>query len=198
MKYSGVLLLPIIMISAGCGIAPKQPQPALHDFGVPYSRHESGQSAKPAVKITAPKWLWDNRIRYRLLYAAPTQVRFYALDRWIAAPPELLEQQLIGSTTSLDYLLNIRLLDFEQQFESSDRARAIMRFYLEAYSPDDKRLLGAQEFRLEQATQTADAPGAVTAFAELVQQAEDKIQAWLAKLPDAAKRNGRNNVSSAL
>jgi cholesterol transport system auxiliary component len=198
MNYSSVLLLPVIAISASCSIAPKQQQAALHDFGALYSRHDSGQSTKPAVTVTAPKWLWDNRIRYRLLYAAPTQVRFYALDRWIAAPPELLEQQLADDTKSLDYLLNIRLLDFEQQFESSDRARVVMRFYLEAYAPDNKVLLGAQEFHLEQATQTPDASGAVTAFAELVRQAEDRMQAWLARLPDTAKGNGRSGISSAL
>jgi cholesterol transport system auxiliary component len=198
MKYSCVLLLPVIAIGAGCGIAPKQQQAALHDFGAPYFRPDSGQSTKPAVTVTAPKWLWDNRIRYRLLYAAPTQVRFYALDRWIAAPPELLEQQLSDDTKSLDYMLNIRLLDFEQQFESSDRTRVVMRFYLEAYASDDKRLLGAHEFHLEQGTQTPDAAGAVTAFAELVQQAEDRIQAWLAKLPGTAKGNGRSGISSAL
>jgi cholesterol transport system auxiliary component len=198
MNYSSVLLLLVIAISTGCSITPKQQQAALHDFGAPYSRHDSGQSIKPAVTVTAPKWLWDNRIRYRLLYAAPTQVRFYALDRWIAAPPELLEQQLADDTKSLDYLLNIRLLDFEQQFESSDRARVVMRFYLEAYASDNKVLLGAHEFHLEQATQTPDASGAVTAFAELVQQAEDRIQAWLARLPGTAKGNGQSGISSAL
>jgi len=198
MKYRSWLLMPIIMVSTGCGIAPKQRQPALHDFGAPYFKNESGRSFKPAITVTAPKWLRDNRIRYRLLYADPTQVRFYAMDRWIAAPPELLEQQLINGAKSLGYLLNIHLLDFEQQFESSDRARAVMRFYLEAYAPDDKRLLGAQEFRLEQATRTADASGAVTAFAELVRQAEDRIQAWLAELHGTTKKSSRSDMPSAL
>lgn len=198
MKYPSWLLVPIIMVSAGCGIAPKQRQPALHDFGAPYFKNESERSSKSAVIVTAPKWLRDNRIRYRLLYADPTQVRFYAMDRWIAEPSELLEQQLIASIKSQGYLLNIHLLDFEQQFESSDRARVVMRFYLEVYALDDKRLLGAQEFRLEQATQTADASGAVTAFAELVRQAEDRIQTRLAELVDTAKRNSQSDRSSAL
>lgn len=196
MKYLTWLLMAVIMASTGCGITPKQRQAARHDFGVSYARAESGPSAKPTITITAPKWLWDNRIRYRLLYAAPTQVRFYALDRWIAAPPELFQQQLIAGLKSSDYLLNIRLLDFEQQFEAADRARAVMRFYLEAYSSDDKRLLGAQEFRLEQATQTADAAGAVTALSELAQQAEDRIQAWLARLPDNVGKS-RSDISFA-
>lgn len=183
MRYSSLLVLAIIMASAGCSVAPKQPQPALHDFGAPYFGHVSGTSARSAVTVTAPKWLRDNRIRYRLLYAAPTRVRFYALDRWIAPPPELFEQHLIAGIKPLEYLLRIRLMDFEQQFEAPDRARVVMRFYLEAYAPGSKRLLGAHEFHLQQATQTPDAAGAVTAFAELVRQAESGIQDWLAGLP---------------
>jgi cholesterol transport system auxiliary component len=187
MRYSGLFVSAIIMANAGCSVAPKQPQPALHDFGAPYFQYENGAIAKPVVTVTAPKWLRDNRIRYRLLYTAPTRVRFYALDRWIAPPSELFEQHLIAGAKPLDYLLSIRLMDFEQQFEASDRARVVMRFYLEAYAPDSKRLLGAHEFYLQQATQTPDAAGAVTAFAELAQQAESRIQDWLADLPEGGQ-----------
>jgi cholesterol transport system auxiliary component len=187
MRYSSLLVSAIIMASAGCSVAPKPSQPALHDFGAPYLQYENGTFARPAVTVTAPKWLRDNRIRYRLLYAAPTRVRFYALDRWIAPPPELFEQHLIAGAKPLEYLLNIRLMDFEQQFEASDRARVVMRFYLEAYASDSKRQLGAHEFHLQQATQTPDAAGAVTAFAGLVQQAESRIQDWLAGLPESGQ-----------
>ncbi len=89
--------------------------------------------------MDAPTWLWDNRIRYRLLYASPTRVGFYALDLWIAPPPELFEQLLISSGKTRNYSLNIRLQDFEQQFDAPDRARVVLRFSVEAYSGDNKR-----------------------------------------------------------
>ncbi len=179
-----ILLISLIMTAAGgCSLAPRQ-QPALHDFGASVSVPRGKQADSALVTVNAPKWLMDTRIRYRLLYAAPTQVRFYTLDRWLAPPPELFEQQLTASSKMLNYALHIRLLDFEQQFDSPDKARALLRFYVEAYASDNKILLAAQEISLEKVTQTADAAGAVSAFSDLTQQAGDKIQDWLSILPN--------------
>ncbi|MFZ2407812.1 MAG: hypothetical protein WAW41_21995, partial [Methylobacter sp.] len=75
----------LVFFSAGCSVTAQQP--ALHDFGLP-APAEIHQD-KASVSVNAPTWLWDNRIRYRLLFASPSQVRFYGLDRWIAPPPEL-------------------------------------------------------------------------------------------------------------
>jgi cholesterol transport system auxiliary component len=135
-----------------------------------------------AVSVGAPTWLWDNRIRYRLLYETPTQVRFYGLDMWIAPPPELFEQMLVSSIKTLNYSLNIQLLEFEQQFDASDRARVVLRFSVDAYSGDNKQKIGTQEFHLEQSTKTPDAAGAVSGFTDLTQQAVGRIQNWLAGL----------------
>jgi len=183
MNYKAVLI-PMIIAAAGCSLAPKpKPQPALHDFGVS-AGVPAGNPVDPApVTVAAPKWLWDNRIRYRLLYAAPTQVRFYTLDRWIASPPELLEQQFAVDGSLQQYPLHIRLLDFEQQFDAPNQARALLRFYVEAYESDTKKVIAAEEIRLEKVTQTADAAGAVSAFSELTRQAGDKIRDWLSHLP---------------
>jgi cholesterol transport system auxiliary component len=177
-----VLLVSVILTAVGCSIAAR-PQPALHDFGALALAPSGHRVEKAVVTVTAPKWLWDNRIRYRLLYAAPTQIRFYTLDRWIAPPPELFEQQLSVSDKMPNHLLRIRLLDFEQQFEAPDKARAWLRFYVEAYAPENKKLIAAQEISLEKITRTADAVGAVSAFADLTQQAGNKIRDWLAGLP---------------
>ena len=182
MKYK-VFLIPVIIAAAGCSLAPKQ-QPALHDFGASILVPPGNHTDEARIIVAAPKWLWDSRIRYRLLYAAPTQVRFYALDRWIAPPPELFEQRLTANGNMLNYPLRIRLLDFEQQFEAPDKARALLRFYVEAYVADNKTVIAAQEIRLEKMTQTADAAGAVNAFADLTQQAGDKIRDWLTGLPN--------------
>ncbi|MDD5411016.1 MAG: hypothetical protein PHF31_06320 [Methylobacter sp.] len=134
-----------------------------------------------AVTVGAPTWLWDNRIRYRLLHVEPTHVKFYGLDMWIASPPELFEQMLVSHLKTLNYSLNIQLLEFEQQFDASDRARVVLRFSVDAYSADNKKI-ATQEFHLEQATKTPDAAGAVSGFADLAQQAAGRIQNWLGGL----------------
>ena len=176
------LLLSMILFLAGCGITPKSP--AVHDFGVARSKPEDRSGTLPDITVDAPKWLADNRIRYRLLYAAPTQIRCYTLDRWIAPPTELLEQQLESEGKTLSYPLVIRLLDFEQQYDAPNQSRVLIHFSAEAYASDHKKKLGTQEFRLERLTKTPDALGAVTAFSELAQQAAGRIQTWLSGLAE--------------
>ncbi|CAA9889897.1 Lipoprotein [Candidatus Methylobacter favarea] len=185
MRYLSISLPAFILAVAGtgCSISPTK-QPAVHDFGVatPTSAAGSRLTAKPNITVEAPKWLWDNRIRYRLLYSSPTNVRFYTLDRWIAPPPELFEQQLISSGKILNYPLNIQLLSFEQQFDAPDRARVVMRFFVNAYAFGNRQESGTQVFLMERPTKTPDAAGAVSAFAELTRQAADRIQDWLTAL----------------
>jgi cholesterol transport system auxiliary component len=180
----GFLFFFTLLFITGCSISPKQP--VLHDFGSPIqaSAYKNGQGNKPSITVDAPTWLWDNRIRYRLLYSSPTQVGFYALDLWIAPPPELFEQLLISSGKNRNYSLVIRLQEFEQQFDSHDRARVVLRFSVEAHAEGNNKKVGTQEFYLERPTATPDAAGAVSGFVKLTQQAADRIQDWLAGLPD--------------
>ncbi|MEY3288489.1 MAG: hypothetical protein RLZZ419_731 [Pseudomonadota bacterium] len=181
---SHFLVFSVLWFGAGCSVSPKHP--VLHDFGVPVSvaNVNSKQANEPMVTVDAPTWLWDNRIRYRLLYASPTQIGFYALDLWIASPPELLEQLLMSGGKTQNYALIIRLHDFEQQFDAPGRAKVVLRFFVEAYARDNKKKRGTQEFYLEQPTATADAAGAVTGFVNLTRQASDRISIWLAELSD--------------
>lgn len=186
MKYSliGLLLFSILLSGTGCSLTPKQP--VLHDFGLPdsISTYNSKRDNKPTITVDAPTWLWDNRIRYRLLYASPNRVGFYALDLWIAPPPELFEQLLISSGKIRNYSLIIWLHDFEQQFDAPDRARVMLRFSVDVYSGDNNKKVATQEFYLERPTTTPDAAGAVSGFDKLTRQAADRIQVWLAELSD--------------
>ncbi len=171
-----------ILFSTGCTNAPKRT--ALHDFGLDISTpiQQNNAPIKPTVTVNAPTWLWDNRIRYRLLYSAPTQVRFYGLDLWIASPPELFEQHLLNAGSSIKYPLVIRLLDFEQQFDSPKQARVVLRFSVDAYSVDHQHKLGTQLFKLELPTKTPNAAGTIAGFTALVGQSVGKIQDWVVGL----------------
>lgn len=170
----------LVFFSVGCSVTAKQP--ALHDFGLLAST--ATHQGKASVNVNAPTWLWDNRIRYRLLFASPSQVRFYGLDRWIASPPELFEQLLNFNGKAQDYALIIRLQDFEQQFDAPDRTRVMLRFSVEAYSADSNRKIATKEFYLQQPTKTPDAAGAISGFTDMAHQAVEKIQGWLVGLPD--------------
>lgn len=175
-----VLIGLLALAGVACSIQPKPV--AVHDFGLPVSSGSGVQSsAKPDIKVEAPEWLQDQRIRYRLLYDSPTQLRFYTLDRWVAAPPELFEQQLLAAGKWHDHRLIIRLLDFEQQFDAPGSARAVLRFAVDVYAPDNTVI--TQLMRLEQPTLTPDAKGAVNSLARLTGQAAGRIQVFLSGLP---------------
>lgn len=181
MSYSFRLLLFFnILAFTGCTLTPSQP--ALHDFGTGPSQSGNRTATRPDITVEAPKWLQDNRIHYRLLYAEPTQVRFYTLDRWLAPPSELLEQQLKSGGLNPRSPLTVRLLDFEQQFEAPQKAKVLMRFAIEAYTPDRQVMTQSREFRFEQVCATPDAKGAVNALAKLSVKSVGQIRSWLDSL----------------
>jgi len=158
--------------------------PALHDFGVGNALPASGlhQSASTEIKVSAPRWLSDNRIRYRLLYDQPTRVRFYNLDQWIAPPPELLRLHFAAGRLDPNYSLVIQLLNFEQQFESPANASVLLRFSADVFAAGSKNKRESREFVLRSGKVGPDAQGAVKGFAELAGQASQQIQAWLGAL----------------
>jgi cholesterol transport system auxiliary component len=179
------LLKPSLLILAvsSCSILPKPPLSAVHDLGFPDSNTPSKNTAlsqQPPITVEVPNWLADNRIRYRLLFATPSQVRFYSLDRWIAPPSELFEQLLNNSGKQWpNSVTTIQLQVFEQRFDAPGHAKVIMHFTATHTPTNNKQKLSKRDFYLQQPCPTPDAKGAVSAFALLTRQAVDKIQAWL-------------------
>jgi cholesterol transport system auxiliary component len=181
-RISGLFVLVLLLTLSGCSILPQSQPSAVHDFGVPNansSSETSTSSKQPSITVQAPKWLSDNRIHYRLLYATPTQVRFYALDRWIAPPSELFEQLLNASGKQLSKTATIQLDVFEQQFDTSNQAKVVIHFTVTTVAEDNKHRANKRDFHLQLPCPTPDAKGAVTGFTSLTKQAVDKVQAWL-------------------
>jgi cholesterol transport system auxiliary component len=172
----------LILIASGCSIFPQTQPSAVHDFGYSISNAPSEintSTQQSPITVEAPKWLTDNRIRYRLLYSTPTQVRFYSLDRWIAAPSELFEQRLNNDGRQWTSPVTIQLQVFEQQFETLNKANVVMHFTATT-TPDDKHHQPrTRDFNLQLPCPTPDAKGAVSGFTRLTKQAVDKIQAWV-------------------
>lgn len=171
----------IILVVTSCSILPEHQPSAAHDFGYPYSNSppKSTATTQPPITVEAPKWLADNRIRYRLLYATPTQVRFYSLDHWLAPPTELFEQLLTTSDKQWPKPITIRLQVFEQQFDAPGRAKVVMHFTAITTPDNNKHKANKRDFHLQYPCPTPDAKGAVTGFTILTRQAVDKTQAWL-------------------
>lgn len=173
------LIVAASLLISGCHKAAQAP--ALHDFGVTSvaAAPNRQEPASAEITVVSPKWLSDNRIRYRLLYNQPTRVRFYNLDLWIAPPPELLKLHLTSANLDPRYSLVIHLLNFEQHFEAPGNASVLLHFSAEVFAADSRNRLERREFVLRSRTVNPDAQGAVDGFAELAEQASRQIQAWL-------------------
>jgi cholesterol transport system auxiliary component len=178
-KYCLICAVGLLM-AQGCADTARAP--ALHDFGAadltsPPPGPQKGETAE--IRVTAPKWLSDNRIRYRFLYDQPTRVRFYNLDQWIAPPSELLRLHFASGHFDPHYSLAIHLLNFEQQFDAPGRASVLLRFSVDAFEAGTKNRLGSREFLLRSGNVDPDAQGAVRGFADVAERAKRQVQDWL-------------------
>ncbi len=168
-------LLLVLALTACSLVTPRRPPPALHDFGPPPA---AASHVGKSVSVTAPPWLQDTRLRYRLKFKDPTQVRFYAHHRWIAPPSELLTARLALLPAPPFYRLQAHLLDFEQVFDTPTCSRIVLRFFIEVAGADG-RIVATRLFSFEQLTPSADVEGALAAYAKVVAQAVDGVRAWL-------------------
>lgn len=164
-----------------CGLySARSAQPAMHDFGP--SPASNATDAATALAVDAPPWLRDERMRYRLLYEDPTLVRFYTLDTWLAPPPLLLSQWLRVAVDDAKYRLKLTLTDFEQSFDSPASAKVLVVIHASAESNSGKPSV-ERAFRYTRDCPSADADGAVSAFAAAVNDARADIQLWANHLP---------------
>lgn len=184
-KYSPRSPWPLALLLAlsSCSLLPERPPaPALHDFGPAEKTLGSENAAWSSVSVDAPEWLQSEGIRYRLLYAEPTRVRVYSQDRWLAPPPALLAQRLSLSQGAGGVRLKIKLLEFEQVFDSPQSARIILAFRAQAMQPDNETILGEKVFQFEKPTVSANAQGAVGGFSKLIGEAVSALRTWLGEV----------------
>ena len=167
---------------SACSIGPNRGSPVRHDLGPMAISTAQGT----AVTLDAPVWLWDERIRYRLLYEDATIIRYYNLDRWEGPFPALLERRL-NINGKRPFAVHINLTQFEQQFETLNQARVVMSLMVSVFAARDRRLIASRSFNLSQNTVSPDAAGAIAGFVTLTEQAKTDIQAWLESLSDAER-----------
>jgi cholesterol transport system auxiliary component len=181
---------------AGCFAQPRVPEPALYDLGiVPVERvvAANADTGLPAVRVrtSAPSWLDDTSMHYRLLYADDLQTLTYAYARWVAPPAELVAQRLrhrlvesgaaTGAAASAE-LLHVELEEFVQLFETPTRSFGRVSVHLRLSGAS-----GAQASFTEQiAAPTPDAAGGVRALAAATDAVIARIVGWI-----GAARSGR-------
>lgn len=187
-RYLALVMVLLLALPACSLFSARSYLPVLHDFGSSVASKECQSAGSLAstwstVSIEAPEWLQNDKIRYRLLYADPTQVGFYALDRWLAYPSAMLAQRLSLLNCSHGWLLHIHLIEFEQVFDAPEKSRVILIFRAQARQSTTDKIAGEKLFTVNLPTTTADAKGGIAAFTRLVNEATDSLQSWLAGLP---------------
>ena len=189
------LLLSLALL-AGCAIGPKTPEGmANYDFGLPRSDKDANLRLHQdlvVAEVTAPAWMDNSGIYYRLAYRDPTRPQAYALSHWVMPPAALLGQRMrasiaraskAGVFTPADgvrtgYTLRLELEEFSQVFDAADRSRAVLR--LRASLIRQRSIVAQHAFSLEHDAPTPNAEGGVRALIAASDDAGEKLVDWLA------------------
>ncbi|MGP1677080.1 MAG: ABC-type transport auxiliary lipoprotein family protein [Giesbergeria sp.] len=189
------LLLSLSLLAA-CALGPKTPEgTANYDFGLP----RSGRDANPRLQqdlvvaeVTAPAWMDNTGIYYRLAYRDPARPQAYALSHWVMSPAALLGQRLRASIAQASaagvfvpadgvragYTLRLELEEFSQVFDAADSSRALLR--LRASLLRQRNIVAQHSFSLEQPAATPNAEGGVRALIAASDAAGEMLVDWLA------------------
>lgn len=183
-KFAIVLATALL---GGCGAGLRPAAQAEYDFGPAPQATAAGIA--PRVSVSAPSWLADTAMHYRLLYAEPAQRRQYAGSRWVAPPAELLAHQLgrrlAGADFSARCRLTVELVELEQVFERSDASHLRLAVRTTLTSAANAAPLQT-DIDFVEAAPTADARGGVAAAGLAVERLGVRLADWLAGAVPAA------------
>lgn len=190
-----VLLLSLALL-AGCAIAPQSRDGiASYDFGLPRPDKEADprlQHDLVIAAVSAPAWMDNSGIYYRLAYQDATRPQAYARSRWVMPPAALLGQRLRASIARAnraavftsadgvraDYTLRLELEEFSQVFDQADRSRAVVR--LRASLIRNGGIVAQQNFGIDEAATTPNAEGGVRSLIAASDAAGNLLIDWLA------------------
>jgi cholesterol transport system auxiliary component len=188
-------LLLSLAVLAACAIPQARDGIASYDFGLPRPEKEANprlQHDLVVAALTAPAWMDNTGIYYRLAYQDATRPQAYAQSRWVMPPAALLGQSLRASIARAnqaavftpadgvraDYTLRLELEEFSQVFDAADRSRAVVR--LRASLIRNRGVVAQQGFSIERAAATPNAEGGVRALIAASDEAGNGLIDWLA------------------
>lgn len=180
---SGRLVL-CLMLLALAGCAGRQEVPLrVYDFGLADAAPAASAHSVAVADIRAPEWLAATDMLYRLAYQDRRALTRYAQSRWAGAPGAMLTlrlRQAIGHAPGGRCILALDLTEFSQVFDAPDASRAVLQVQAVLTAAGGTRhAIGQREFRLEQATPSADAPGGAAAFAALAGELAVALNGWI-------------------
>lgn len=167
--------------------------PAVYDLGPPRAYTVSNPGITGTIvlpPVTAPAWLDDSVIVYRLLYEDAARPQTYTMTRWAAEPAAMLTERLRSRFAAVtpsaitpmdsarsDYTLRVELRDFSQAFEAPGQSRVALRARATLLSTADRRLITQREFEVQRPA-APNANGAVKALTEAADSFVEELVKW--------------------
>lgn len=200
---SGARLVLVVLAAlwlAGCSsLVSQAPAMAHYDLGpggletrhdAPAAARRQGGLSLARVEVMAPPWLESSAMQYRLEASDPARRRAYALSRWVAPPPALLDQVLTRSLGSSGAVgvggagcrLRVELDEFIQRFDAAGQSYAELLVRAQLLPERAGGTLAARAFDISVAAPSADAPGGVHAHRAASQELARALADWLRAL----------------
>jgi ABC-type uncharacterized transport system auxiliary subunit len=203
-------LAPLIVLLGltGCGLIPHRELPKTDfDLGPPStSTRQPASSARARAEIrvydiTAPSWIDNSSMYYRLVYRDAANPLPYAHSEWVMSPAALLTERLrsslsdssdgeirqVGARTADVYGLRSELAEFEQVFDQPGRSHGVIRLRA-TLEGDGIRI--QRTFVIEKPAPSADAAGGVRALMECSDELAASIAGWVGE-----SRSHQNSTS---
>lgn len=168
---------------AACGaVIPRAQAPGLHDFGTlpaaPGVRHAPGE-----VEVSAPAWLENPAMTYRLDYDSPTRRHRYAESRWAAAPGELLQTRLSDLLSVQGHgrgcRLVVELSEFIQVFDTPSSSSALISGVATLVAASGRDIVDRMRFSIREPATGADAQGGAQAFSRASSALAGRLAGWM-------------------
>ena len=189
-----MLLLSIALLCA-CSAPQSRDGLASYDFGLIATDKEANPRLGldlVIAPVSAPAWMDNTGIYYRLAYQDEARPEPYAQSRWVMPPAALLGQRLRAGIARaskaavfapadgvrVEHTLRLELDEFSQVFDAADKSRAVLR--LRASLIRNRAVVGQHSFSIEQAAATPNAEGGVRALIAASDQAGNSLIDWLA------------------
>ncbi len=190
-------IAPLLLMSlalAACSLGHTAPQ-ATFDLGAATPALQP--ASLPPISVaapSAPSWLDNSEMLYRLNYADERQLHAYANSHWAAPPMQLFGERLkmrlaeAGGRvlSSSDGAQNVALtlrtdaLDFTQQFDRADHGSGHVALRVSLF--EGRKLVAQTTIAEQEDAQSADAAGGARALARASDLAIADIIRWVSSL----------------
>lgn len=190
MKKNLLLVALASLALSACSLAPTVPARTVYDLGpapAAAPAQGAGTLAWRIADVSAPPWLASDGIAYRLVYAQSQRLEQYRDSVWAAPPAALLTQRLQEQLASAPAcasgppaLLSVGLDEFEQVFSGPTSSLVVLRVHATLWPASATAPAQQRHWRLERPAASPDAPGAVRALAQAVDDWLPELSEWLA------------------